>query len=490
MGLGLFVFHLAVNRQYGFHGDELYFIVCGNRPAWGYVDHPPFVPLMARLATDLMGTNLVALRFFPALALGVSCVLTGWLARRLGAGLFGECLAALCFVFAPLMLRLGAFLNIPCFEVLFWLIAAHLLVNICQRNEPRWWPVIGLLSGFALLNKHTTLFLGVGMAVGLVLTHRRKDLVTPWPWLGGAAAFVIFLPNLFWQYRHDWATLEFVRTINATVMQDTSRVEFMLAQVVLMNVFGAVVWLAGLIFFLRSKAGGTYRFLGWVFLTVLVIMLVFNAKVYYLVPAYPMLMAGGAVLLERWLSGRWGIAVRAALSSAIVIMGLIFLPIVSPIGPLEWKEDYIGQVLGFMLDDPADLTFDFRYQHCRPEELQAFRAVYEKVPAEEQQECVILTNEYDTASEVNVLGRDLGLPKAVSGNNSYYLWGTAGATGECVIAFGYGEDLLRACFQEVTNAGVISCPWRDTSGTGRPLFLCRRPTANLEQLWLRFKVFR
>ena len=129
---------------------------------------PPFIALVARIATDLMGINLFALRFFPALILGGSCLLTGWLARRMGAGRTGEILASLSFVCAPLMLRAGAFLNIPCAETFFWLVAAHLLVTICRDEDPRWWPAVGVVLGLSLLNKHTTLFLCTGIAVGIL----------------------------------------------------------------------------------------------------------------------------------------------------------------------------------------------------------------------------------------------------------------------------------------------------------------------------------
>ncbi|MCC6489364.1 MAG: glycosyltransferase family 39 protein [Candidatus Hydrogenedentes bacterium] len=490
MGFGLFVFHLLVNRQYGFHGDELYFIVCGQRPAWGYVDHPPLVPMAAWLATELMGVNLFALRFFPALVLGASCFLTGWLARRLGAGRYGEFLASLTFVCTPILLRLGAILNIPCFEVFFWLVAAHLLVSTCKYEQPRWWLAIGALCGVALLAKHTTLFLGTGLAVGLVLTQRRKDLLTPWPWAGALLAFAIFLPNLLWQYHHDWATLEFVRNLNASEMQQTGRVEFIAAQFILMNLFGAFVWVSGLFYFLKSVSGRPYRMLGWVFVTVFVILLAFKAKVYYLVPAYPMLMAGGAVLLERSLTRprlRW---MRVALPVAIVAMSLVLVPLMTPLGSLEWKERYISSVLGFMAGDPSDLTFDFRYQMSRQEQLEVLRQVYDDLSEKDRQGCVILTDEYDTASMVNVLGRDPGLPQAISGNNSYFLWGPRGATGECVIVFGYDEDLMRSCFRDVSVAALAPCPWYKKFEKGRPVYLCRDPLAPFEELWPRFKRYR
>jgi len=498
MALGLTLFHLVVNRQYGFHGDELYFLVCGNRPAFGYVDHPPLVPLVARFAVDLLGLDLFSLRLFPALALGLGCFLTGWLARRLGAGRFGAFLASLSFVATPMMIRVGAFLNIPCIEVVFWLVVAHLVVTIVKRDDPRLWLWVGVVCGVALLNKHTTLFLGTGLLAGMFMTERRRDLATPWPWLGGIAAFLIFLPNLVWQYQNDWATLAFVRRINETAMG--SPLEFVLGQVILMNLANGVVFFAGLIYFFRAPEARHYRMLGWVFVVVLVIMLLLRAKVYYLLPAYPLLMAGGAVYLERRFATGRARFVRPAIAAAVAGVGLVFVPIMAPVGTLAWKEAYISRVLGFVLDDPRDLTFDFHYQLGRYEEVEAIRDVYWTLSPEAQEVAVILTDEYDTASAVNILSepsdilgfpepmsRAPDLPRAISGNNTYYLWGPGDATGECVIALGYDEAFLKTCFGEVHVAG--EAPDRMGDGLGKPIYVCRKPVAPLEELWPRFKAY-
>lgn len=482
----LLVFHLVVDRQYGFHGDELYFVVCGARPAWGYVDHPPLVPMVAWLSTSIFGVTLFAVRAPVALALAAGCGLTGWLARRLGAGRFGEFLAALCFVCAPMVLRVGALLNIPSFEIVFWLVIAHLLVMLQQRDDARWWVAVGLAAGVAMLNKHTTLFLGAGMAAGLLFTPRRKDLATPWPWVGGAVAALFFLPNLTWQFQHDWATLEFVRNINASMMQTTSRVEFLLSQVILMNAFVAVVWISGLVFFFRDAAGRPHRILGWIFVAVLGILLAAQSKIYYLLPAYPLVIAGGAVLLERRLSGQLGNVARGMLCTGIAAMGLIFVPIMCPVGTLEWKEHYISRVLGFLVEDPTDLTFDFHYQLHRPEELTAFLSVYRELSPDDQRDCAVMTYEYDSASNVNVFGRALGLPQGISGNNSYYLWGPGSVSGNCIVAFDYKEDFLSGYFGEVRAVGEVPTGYR---GETRPVFLCRKPKAPLSESWAYFKTY-
>jgi len=485
IGLGLAFFHLLTSQRYGFHGDELYFVYCGQHAAWGYVDHPPLVPVLARFATDIFGLNLFALRLLPALSLGLACMLTGALARRLGAGAFGECLAAIAFVCAPMLLRMGAFLNIPSLEVLFWILTAHLLVSLERSGNRRWWLAIGLLCGVALLNKHTTLFLGTGIAAGILFTGRRGDLATPWPWLGGALALLFFLPNLYWQWQHDWATLEFVRNINEAAMP--SRVEFVVSQLILMNLAGFVVYGAGVIFYFRAPEGRPFRTVGWLFAAMLLILLALGSKVYYLVPAYPLLMAGGAVLIER----KWrGIAPRIALNAALIVVGLVLLPVFSPIGSIEWKDRYTMRVLGFILGAPTDLTFDFHNQLHRREELEAFAGVFRGLNESERAEAVILTREYDTAATVNLLGRELGLPVAISGNNTFYLWGPGGKSGETVIAFGFREQQLAAWFEDISLAATTPFLYGEHEAGGRPVYLCRKPKAPLAAQWPEIKSYR
>src|SRR5262245_49396891 len=94
--LVLLAFHLSTALRYGIFRDELYYVACGRHLGFGYVDHPPFVALVARVATALFGTSLLGLRLFPALAGAATSLVAALLARELGGGSFAQRLAALC----------------------------------------------------------------------------------------------------------------------------------------------------------------------------------------------------------------------------------------------------------------------------------------------------------------------------------------------------------------------------------------------------------
>jgi hypothetical protein len=196
-------------------------------------------------------------------------------------------------------LRTGNMLCLPGFEPLFWVLASYLIVRIIQEDNPRLWLWVGVVVGFGLMNKHSMLFLGFGLVIGLLLTPLRKHFKSPWLYGGGAIALMILLPNLIWQINNGWPTLGFLINLKAGVMSHISLFQFLAGQLLYLHPFNAVLWAAGLGFFLFTNAGKPYRLLGWVWLIVFVLLVVTKSKIYYLAPAYPAVIAGGAILLER-----------------------------------------------------------------------------------------------------------------------------------------------------------------------------------------------
>src|SRR5581483_4973677 len=199
-------------------------------------------------------------------------------------------------------LATASLMTMNVFEVWFWMGCVYVLIRIIQTGNSKLWIWFGVLAGLGLMNKHSTLFFGFAVLAGLVLTEQRKELAKPWIWIGGVIALLIFMPNVIWQIQHHFPTLEDLHNVKVTGKNVVlSPGQFMLQQIMGMHPLLAPVWMSGLCFFLVGR-GTKYRLLGWIYVILLVIFIVLHGKDYYLAAAYPMLIAGGGVAIEDWLS--------------------------------------------------------------------------------------------------------------------------------------------------------------------------------------------
>jgi hypothetical protein len=290
----------------GYTADELYYLACADHPAWGYVDHPPFSVAVLAAVRGVLGDSLLALRIVPALCEALAVLVTASLARELGGGRSAQVVAALAMAVAPMALAIGLPYSMNPLEHLLWPLAALVLARLQNGASAREWLVLGLLLGVALLNKLSTLWLGVGLAVGLLASPARFWLGTRWPWLAGALALACLAPHVAWQVANEWPTLEFVRNnatgregIDAAVVMG-SPAAFAASQLVAMGVFASPLWLLGLVQLFRAPAHRTHRVLGWMFaVTFALVALSGRCSVYYLVGAFPIVFAAGGVAVEQ-----------------------------------------------------------------------------------------------------------------------------------------------------------------------------------------------
>lgn len=474
--------YLLFGGRYGFHRDEMYFIDCGRHLAFGYVDHPPLVPWLARVATALFGNSLYGLRFFPMLSGAGTIALAALLARAWGGGRYAQFFTGLCMLLAPAYLFMGNMLSIPVFEQLTWTLCAYFLIRAIQQEEPRWWLAVGVVAGIGLLNKHTMALWALGIGVGVVLTPLRRDLRTPWPWAGAAVAAVIFFPNLVWLYRHDWATLEFIRNLAGI-----PRALFLAGQLLFMGPLFVPVWVAGLVF-LFTQPERRYRAFAWLFTTVLLVFFWNQGQPYYLAPAYPVLFAAGAVWWERWSARRTSRLPGRAMVSAMVAGGLVFLPLGAPALPLQAADRIADRLFGNILP-PRDLLIDFHFQVGWPETVEIFAAVFHALPEEERAHTEILTLTHGITSAVNLYGPAHSLPHAWSGSLTHYFWGPPPDATEVYIVSLFDEDLLRRFFADVRQAGELHHPLAADIYHHRPVYVCREPRQPLSRVWSDFKRF-
>ncbi len=479
--------HMVFSGRYGFFRDELYYAACGEHPAWGYVDHAPLVAWIARFSRLLLGDSLFALRLFPALAAAAKICLAGWMVREMRGGRFAQFLAALAVLLAPIYLTFDNFLSMNSFEPVFWMACAALFLRIRNGGNPKLWLLFGIVAGLGVLNKHSMLFFGTGIAAGLALTSARREFSRPWIWAGGALSLLLFLPNLLWEIHNGFPTIALLHSVIGTKYAFVAPWEFIAQQALLTHPLAAPIWLAGLWFLFRDSAGKRYAALGWAYLVVLAEMIFLHGKIYYLAPAYPMLFAAGAVWIESRALRRTGAWLKPALVASLLAGGMIAAPLAMPILPVAAAVKYCRflDVKAVQVENvpQGELPQLFGDMFGWPEQVEAVARVYDSLRPEDRAKAALLAYNYGEAGAIDYFGARHGLPKAISGHNQYALWGPRGYSGEVVIAIGYTEEQLRRFFEEVRPAARVETRYAIPEENGLTIFICRKPKKSLREMW-------
>jgi hypothetical protein len=482
--------HLYAGRHYGYFVDELYYLACGRHLAWGYVDQPPLIAAVAWLVRKTLGQSLPAIRLLPAIAGAGEVALTAPIARELGGKRFAQVLAAISALVAPGILIADNLLSMNAFEPLFWMACAYLLIRIIKTENQRLWIWFGIVAGVGLENKYSMLIFGAGIVLGLLLTKQRRLLASPWPWIGGAIAFLILAPNLWWNVQHHFPFLE----LQANIRRSGRNVSlgffrFFLEEILTMHPLTFPVWAAGLWFFF-SKRGEQFRALGWACLFTAVVIVTMNPRVYYLYPAFPIAFAAGGVLWESWLERpRLGWA-KAAYVALMIATGTILAPLAIPVLP---PETYIRYTTALHLKQPrienhalGPLPQIFADQFGWKEMTEVVARAFNSLPPDVRAKTAIFAQNYGQAGAIDLFGPQYGLPPAISGHQSYFLWGPRNYTGESMLVMDDNPERLGQLFTSVQKVGTVydrySMPYEHFD-----VYYCRGMKWPLKDVWPKLK---
>jgi 4-amino-4-deoxy-L-arabinose transferase-like glycosyltransferase len=485
--------NFLTNGNYGYFRDELYYIACSEHLDWGYVDHPPLSIVILAATRALLGDSIFAIRL-PAVLAGSACVvLTGFLARAMGGGRVAQWLAALAYLTVGTALAISTFFSMNVFDQLFWIGAALIVVRLIDSGSPRWWVPFGVVIGLGMLNKISIGFFVFALLVGLAVTPQRALLRSRWLLVGGAIAALFFLPHVLWQVGYGFPTLEFIRNAQQYKIVSMSPAQYLGAQIVETNPFTLPIWLAGLGALLFGRRLRPFRCLGVAYLTALAVFLLQSAKPYYLAPAYPMLIAAGACVVEA-LARRRGLRLLPAVAGVwLVAGGLCVAPLTLP---LLSPDDFVryARLIGMQppreeRSAPAELPQYFADRFGWENMVATVARAFAALPSDERAQAAILTGNYGEAGAVDFFGRAYGLPRAISGHNSYWLWGPGTVSGNVVIAVGIPRTELQQVFESVEQVDMVVSPYAVPYETRLPVFVCRRLRVPLPQAWSRMKHF-
>ena len=468
-------------RHYGYFRDELYYLDLARHLDWGYVDCSPLIAVYARAAL-LMGGSLAALRILPALA-GVALIaITILIARELGGIRYAQWLAGLCILLCPAVLATDSLLTMNAFEPLFWMGCILVLARIVRTGNSRLWLWFGVLAGLGLENKPSTLSFGFAVVVALLLTRLRREFAKPWIWIAGLIALAIFLPNIIWQAKHHFPTiedLENVRREGKNVV--VGPLAFVKEQILDMHPILLPVWLAGLIWLLREQ---TWRVLGLTFVVFFAMMELAHAKNYYVFPIFAMLFAAGAVAIEQWLEDRaaW---TRAAVVIVILVATVPVIPMSTWMLPPERLLAF-QNAIGFK---PAKqevhmeslLTQPIADQFGWPEMVRQVAAIYNSLPPAERAETGIWAGNYGEAGAIDEFGPQYGLPTAYSRHQNLWYWGPPPQVYKNLIVIEWGLDDVK---DNCTSYQAFDHYERFGMGEeNTPIYLCRGVKFNIQKIW-------
>jgi hypothetical protein len=489
MGVASFGVHLLVNalNGYGYFRDELYYLACSRHLASGYVDQPPLSIFLLALTRTFLGESVFAIRLIPAIASGLSVAVLCRIVQRLNGGRTAMVIASLAFICSGQILSFHSYYSMNSLDILFWLLAAWVLVLLADRPSRGRWVLLGLVLGLGLLNKTSVLWLGAGVVAGLLLTGLRRQLRTRGPYLAGALALVLFSPFVLWNVSNGYPHLEFMKNATAGKYSGLTRSRFLVDQLVDMNPLVVAVAVLGLCWCLFSREGRRYRFLAVVFLTVFGILLLNpHSKSEYIAAAYTLLLAGGGVMVER-LGRRWKGAIPLTLGALLVASGVVAAPLAMPVLPVETYIRY-AHLLGVSPSTPetlqlAELPQFFADMQGWEGLAQDVSKVYLSIPAEERPTTVALVGNYGEAGALELYARKYPLPRVICTHNSYWFWGVGDTRITTFIRLGGAREDYTETYGDVTLAGVHTCRFCMPYENNLNIVVVRQRRRPIEEIW-------
>ena len=479
--------------NYGIFRDEYYYIETSKHLALGFVDLQPLSAIILAVSRFLFGDSIFGIRIFSYLAGSAIVFVTGLIAREFGGSKFAQISSAFLVIFSGVVLGASSYFSMNSFDILLSTLMFYYLIKLINTNNPKLWIVIGILFGVGLENKLTFLFLGFGLAVGLLLTKHRKQLKVKELWIGVTLAIIIFLPNIIWQIANHYPTLEFMH--NAALYKNKSMglVQFFSKSLFELNPGYTLFIFTALYFLFFNIEGKKYNLMGWLYVSVFFVFAFNNGKPYYMGVLYPMLLAAGVVgadkLIDMYLR-KW---VKVVLAILVIPFCFIVVPFAIPLLNVNAfikltekmgmkPENAERSELGLL---PQFYSDRFGWEGMVKQVADA----YNQLTEEEKKHTLIFGQNYGEAGAVNYYREKYNLPQAISAHNNYWIWGyPKNFKAEVIIVIGSSLEDNSKYFEDVKLAAhhfnKYGMPFENVD-----IFICKHPKKPLKDVWDKLKFY-
>ncbi|GAB3865163.1 glycosyltransferase family 39 protein [Micromonospora andamanensis] len=454
---------MATASRYGYHRDELYFRVLGFHPSWGYVDQPPGTPLLARASVEIFGDSLWGLRVPAMLATVGVAVLLALVAREVGAGRWGQGLAAVGAA-GTFPLVFGHVLLTATVDMVAWVLVLLFAMRALLRQEPRWWLAVGAVVGVSLWFKLLVVLLLAVLAVALLLVGPRSALASRWLWAGALLALALGSPMVAYQVVNDFPQLTMAQALQENKGEE-ARILLVPFQLSLVGLTLVPIFIAGMVALVRRPALRPVRALAVGYGILLVVMFLLAAQPYYSLGLFLTIYAVGAARAEMW-SGT--VPRRVALAAAVVVNVVAAVAFALPVFSIAAQAQ-----LGI-----TEINQATRDQIGWPEYTRQVTDVVTALPPQQRASAVVITSNYGEYGALHRYGSGLSTARLYSGHNELHRLGSPPERARVAVLVGFGEDgsTVRQWFASCEVAEHLDHGLGvGNEEQGRPITVCRDP---------------
>lgn len=480
------VLHMLTATNYELHRDEMLYFNMGDHLDFGYLTVPPLTGFLAFLIKLIFGYSVFGIRLIPAIFGSATLLITAKMVKDLGGGIVALIIASTTFLVLPGFLLIFSIFTPNAVEIFIWSVLIFLFFQLVKTENPKYWIWIGFVAGIAFNTKYSVVFPLAGFFVALLLFRKFKLIFSPCILAGLAIGLLLILPNIFWQYNHNWPVLYHMQQLQKTQLNNLNFFHFFIDQFSL-NSLLLVVWIFGLVMLFVKPGNRANRFMALAIVFTFILFVVMKGKAYYTMGLLPFLIAAGGYSTGKYVQKK---IVYIPAMAAITLFSLLSLPFVLPLISIEKLNRYSTSV-GEWVPAPF-IRWEDGKKHPVSQvyaDMTGWKELADKVATTyyaldslDRLNCTIYCQlNYGDAGAIHFYGHLHNLPEPITFLESYVFWAPDTIPNGPFIYVYYNSDDLQSLFNSIVETGIVQNPWFRESGL--KVFLCSEPKTNVQDVY-------
>ena len=481
--------HFIADTHSGFQGDELLHIETGNHLAFGFMEFPPIIGVLAFIQNLFQSDSIFVHHLFAHLSAVLILVIISKTIIELGGSAKAVFLVLLCIIIAPAFGRSHQLFQPVVFSQLFWVLNFYWLTKYVKFLEKKYLWLLTISTALAFLTKYDAVFFIFGVSSLLIFKSTRDALIQQKFWWNILVFILLISPNIVWQFANDFPVFKMFDRLYETQLDKLSPLAVIVGLVIALNPLTLIISIAGIVAMFHHSMKAFRPLSFSIFLSVL--LLAFSqGKGYYFFPIALTVFVFGGVFWENVIlvkRRKWLVYPV----SLILLVGVVLIPFGLPVfslesylkhgSPYEKKEIPGGELA---------INFEERYSKEKWEvTLEELAIVYDSLSVSEKENTLIWGKHYGQAGLVNLFYERYAIPKAFSLHGSFYSWVPKGEMPNTTLVLCYDVgDFFEEYFSEVVSVRTIYNPYADTEEElYQHIYICKQPKYAFDELKELFK---